>query len=216
MAVGSVDVVVFDLGNVLLTFRPRDFLLEHTGDHELAEELHRIIFRTPEWLALDRGSFTREQAIAVLGERHPQHAGTICWVLVNWTEAIVRPIPGTVKILKALKRHCAVDLYILSNFHLEAYEEVRARYDFFELFDGGVISARVGMLKPEEGIYRVLVERYGLAPERTLFIDDLEENTRKAAKMGLKVLRFEDPRTLAVDLRALGFDLPDPGCGCFL
>jgi HAD superfamily hydrolase (TIGR01509 family) len=62
------------------------------------------------------------------------------------------------------------------------------RYDrssFPELFDGVVISAEVGMHKPQPEIFALGAERAGVAPEECVFVDDLRENCEGAEAVGM-------------------------------
>ena len=62
------------------------------------------------------------------------------------------------------------------------------RYDrsqFPEMYDGVVISAEVGMHKPQPEIFRLGAERIGLPPEQCVFVDDLRENCEGAKAVGM-------------------------------
>ena len=61
-----------------------------------------------------------------------------------------------------------------------------------ELFDDVVISADVGLHKPQPEIYRLAAERLGVEPERCLFVDDLRENCEGAEATGMTPIRFRD------------------------
>jgi len=87
-------------------------------------------------------------------------------------------------------------LYALSNYGRIYFEMVRERYDFFELFDGMVISSHVGYLKPEKEIYLELIRRYKIVPEESLFIDDTPENVKTAREIGFRAVRLEKPSKL--------------------
>ena len=77
-------------------------------------------------------------------------------------------------------------LYLLSNYPKRGYLRMREKFaDRFEVFDGGVISWQCHFLKPEKEIYQLLIENYGLTPEKTLFIDDMLGNVEGAQKEGI-------------------------------
>jgi len=80
----------------------------------------------------------------------------------------------------------------------------RPRYPFLDWFDGIVISGEEKVAKPEPAIFRHLLDRYGLEPATTVFIDDSEANVRAAAAEGIVSLRFVDAATLREDLRRFG------------
>ena len=73
-------------------------------------------------------------------------------------------------------------------FCLDIFEDIRTGYFFFRYFDGGLISAEIKSVKPEEAIYRSLMEKYSLVPEECLFIDDSEINVKAAENLKMKGL----------------------------
>jgi len=107
---------------------------------------------------------------------------------------LLRPIEENVKLLPVLKK--SFKLYALSNYGRIYFEMVRKKYDFFELFDGMVISSHVGYLKPEKEIYLELIRRYKIVPEESLFIDDTPENVKTAREIGFRAVRLEKPSKL--------------------
>jgi HAD superfamily hydrolase (TIGR01509 family) len=74
-------------------------------------------------------------------------------------------------------------IYYLTNITDQEFL-IRKDLDWFDLFDGGVASFEVGVSKPEPGIYQILSQKYSLDPDKTLFIDDREENIQIARKLG--------------------------------
>jgi putative hydrolase of the HAD superfamily len=117
----------------------------------------------------------------------------------NWYE-IFSPIKGTVEILKELKK-AGYRVYYLSNFHLIAFEYIIRKYDFFNLFDGGIVSYKENLLKPEENIYKRIIEEYGLRPEETIFIDDTLANIEGAEKLNFGTILFNHPEELRQRLK---------------
>ena len=61
--------------------------------------------------------------------------------------------------------------------------------------DGKVISAMVGMIKPDAGIYQCLFDKYNLNPEECVFIDDRLENIEGGRKLGMEGIVFTDYET---------------------
>jgi putative hydrolase of the HAD superfamily len=80
-------------------------------------------------------------------------------------------------------------------------------YDLLaELFDDAVISAQVGMRKPEERIFRLAAERLGVAPAECVFVDDVDGNIVAARALGFTAIHHTDPaatRARLLELRAL-------------
>ncbi len=180
--------IVFDLGNVLLDFKPEEYLQQNYSDSELIEELYRKLFSSPEWEGLDRGTLTRQEAVEKLGAKHPELKPEIKEILAS-LDKLLQPKQETISLLNSLAE-TEYNLYVLSNFHQQAYQEVAAKYDFFDHFDGLVISAQINYIKPETEIYKHLLAEFELTPEKTVFIDDKKENLAGAEEFGIKTIHF--------------------------
>ena len=93
-------------------------------------------------------------------------------------------------------------LYVLSNMPAEFYDHV-SRFEVFRYFDGQIVSSREGLAKPDPRMFGLLTERYGLRPERTLFVDDKPSNTSVAARLGFAVHTFVPGRESCLRIREL-------------
>lgn len=192
--------IVFDVGNVLLSFKPREYLSNKFFDAKTANHLHREIFCSREWVELDRGTMQSKEAFYQIKARNAMYDSHINEVMNSWMD-ILKPINGTIDIVKQLKRSKKYNLYILSNYHLEAFEKASTDNEFFRLFDGMVVSSHIKKLKPEPDIYRHLLNKYSLDPSETLFIDDTPENLEGAKAFGIKTIRFTTPDALFAELK---------------
>lgn len=191
--------IIFDLGNVLLDFDPESYLDKLGYSKEVKNQLKSEIFETEEWLQLDRGSISQPEAVKIWQQRNPDLKAEIKEVMAAW-EKILTLKEDTAAILKSLAAE-NYNLYILSNFHQKAFAYVSSKYDFFNYFDGRVISADIGMVKPDFEIYDHLLEKFNLKAEETLFIDDSKENIKAALKRGLRVIHFKDAGSLQEELK---------------
>lgn len=181
--------IVFDLGGVVIDWAPRRILNEYPGDKELPAALFQRDFFENYWSEFDRGILTEERLV----DEMVSYAGKSreeCFSFVKFVKHSLVDIPQTVELIKTLSAE-GYGLYCLSNMSVEFYEYLKVR-DVFNYFDGQIISAHEHLIKPEEGIYRLLLDRYGLKPEDCLFIDDLEPNIRAAAALGIHTVHFAD------------------------
>ena len=69
--------------------------------------------------------------------------------------------------------------------HKKTFEEMKKKHDFLDLFDGGIVSAYEHIIKPDERIYKLILERYHLKAEECLFIDDSLTNIHVAQHLGI-------------------------------
>lgn len=174
--------IIFDIGNVLLSYQPLEYLHQYYSQ-EISNDLYKIIFQSPEWVELDKGTITNQEAINILALKYPQYKKEIEFVLNHWTNMMI-PITKNVEVAKKLKQK-GYHLYLLSNFHSEAFDEMLHKYDFFQLFDGQIISSHVHFLKPDKQIYIALLNKYNLQPKECIFIDDTRINTLAALSIGI-------------------------------
>jgi 2-haloacid dehalogenase len=195
------DAVVFDIGGVLLDWNPR-YLYRRLIDDEA--ELERFLGEvcTMEWHAAhDRGVPVAESC-AALAAAHPEYAELINAWGERSEEMIAGPIEGSVSILQELLQK-GVRCYALTNMERETYPLRRQRFPFMGWFAGTVVSSCEGVAKPDPEIFRRLLDRFGLEPERTLMIDDSPPNIDTAVSLGMTAVRFTSPATLRAALNGL-------------
>lgn len=192
--------IIFDLGNVLLSFNPKDYLKSKISEDRI-DDVYKAIFQSEEWIMLDRGTITEKDAINRIIERNNTYRDDINLAFKDWYD-ILRPIEEAVEILTKLKNN-GYNVYYLSNFHELAFKEVTTKNNFFELFDGGVVSYAEKLIKPEEEIYKLILKRYNLNPKETIFIDDTKLNVDGASKLGIKAIFLEDSKKLRENLISL-------------
>lgn len=105
-------------------------------------------------------------------------------------------IPQAVALIKDCKK-AGHSVYILSNWEPESFDLLKHLYpEVFDLFDGQVISGKVGLVKPDDAIYQYLLETYQLNPEETILIDDQLENVIAAENNGIHGIRYSKKRGL--------------------
>ncbi|MBB6713589.1 HAD family hydrolase [Clostridium gasigenes] len=193
--------IIFDIGNVLLDFNPKEYLKSKMKEDKV-DYVHKEIFESEEWIMLDRGTILEEEAIKIITSRSNENEELIKIAFEKWYD-ILNPIEKTVDILKNLKES-GYKVYYLSNFHLKAFEHVTSKYKFFNIFDGGVVSYEEKIIKPEKEIYNKIIEKYKLNVNESIFIDDMECNINKAREVGFKTILFKNPEELIVSLKEYG------------
>jgi len=198
----SPQIVVFDIGNVLVSWDMRNLFAKLIAD---AGELDAFLSNvcTMQWhVALDAGA-TYAELIADLSARFPEHAELIALYDPRWQETIAGAIDGSVAILQKL-RAAGVPNYAITNFPAEKFDETCALYPFLSGFHGVIVSGRERMVKPDPAIFQLFLDRFGLVAEHCVFIDDNPANVSAARGIGMTALRFEGADKLADDLAALG------------
>ena len=185
--------IVFDMGNVLLEWRPMLPCLRCTKDAQKAQTVCEAVFTHPEWgPIIDGARMTEPEYLAHAQERlDSQELKDAAAEAMSgyWTDGLY-PKSGMEKVVKGLLEQ-GYDLYILSNcghrFHDFSY-----KIPYISEFKGLLISAEEDLLKPDPAIYHRLCEKFGLKEEECLFIDDLAKNIEGAQSAGMQGYCYAD------------------------
>ena len=193
--------IIFDFGGVLVDWNPRHLYRREFGD-DAAMETFLAHIGWEEWnLQQDKGRPLAE-ATELLQRKFPEYHSKIQLFYDQWETMLKGEIPENVAILKELKQKYKV--YGLTNWSAETFPIALERFSFFKLFDGIVVSGEEKLIKPDEKIFRVILERYHLKPENTLFIDDNPNNIDTAKTMGFSTIHQTEQTDLRQELNALG------------
>ena len=196
-----VETVVFDLGGVLIDWNPR-YLYRKIFDTEDEVEFFLTEVCTPGWNhQMDQGK-PFDEAVAELRSAYPRYAREIEAYRDRWTEMLGGQIE-TSRLLPVLKDR-GYPLYALTNWSAETFPVALERYDFLECFEDIVVSGEEGLAKPEEEIFHRLVDRTGLDPASTVFIDDSAANIEAAEHTGFEGILFRGSGKLREDLSYRG------------
>ncbi len=194
--------IIFDVGNVLYDWNPRIPYERLIPDGEALDAFLRDVC-TLEWhFQHDMGRPFAETS-AELSARFPEHADLIAEWGPRFSEQIPGPVAGMPELIEELDA-AGIPLYAITNFSGEFFAPFRAQEAaLFDRFGGIVVSGDEKMMKPDQAIYRLALERFGLEAGRTLFVDDNPANVAGAQTVGMAALRFVDEPTLRRDLADL-------------
>lgn len=204
--------IVFDLGAVLLTWRPAQLMQQtfpqQANTPEAARQLAHQVFGHPDWHEFDRGVLEPEAVIERAAKRLDLPPESMRQLVHGIGERLI-PMHDTVAVLEQLSvRRQTGDgvsgLYYLSNMPVLYARVLQQRYQFLQCFDGGIFSGDVKYIKPDPAIYQLLQSRYALEPANTVFVDDLKGNVEQAKALGWQGIHFESTRQLQTALSTLG------------
>ena len=196
--------IVFDMGQVILTFDPKHFMdREQINDPEDRKLILNELFLSVEWAQMDAGTLTEETAEPIILQRFPDRLReSVRNLLYNWAYPR-ETIPGMEDIVKALKE-AGYGIYLLSNAS-KAQHQYWPLVPVSEYFDGKLISCDVKVVKPCPGIYELFTEKFSLKPEECIFIDDANANVAAAIACGWQGIVFHgDADELKQKLRKAG------------
>ncbi len=183
--------IIFDMGQVLIDWKPGELIAAFNLSKEDSDALMLEIFRETEWVALDDGTVSEEDALETICQRLPVHLHEYARSLVcDWWKPEFHVKPGIESLIRELKAN-GYRIYLLSNANTRQAEYC-VRLPGWECFDGRVTSAELNILKPDAGIYRHLLQKYDLKADECFMIDDSPANVYAALKCGFHGAVFHD------------------------
>ena len=194
--------IVFDMGQVLVQFSAGLFTERLHLREEDAALIRREVLATTEWVRMDRGTISDDDALERMCARLPRRLhDTAAYLVHRWNDPII-PVPGMAALACDLK-NAGYDLYLLSN---AAARQHTYWHDIpgSECFSGTLISADVHLLKPEAAIYQALFDKFDLTAASCLFVDDFPPNIEAAENAGMQGIVFHDAGQLREELKARG------------
>ncbi len=184
------NTVIFDVGNVLAGYDWESYLKTFRYPADVYERVADAVFRNADWEEGDRGKISAEEWLHLFIANAPDLETEIREVFAGFEGTIV-PLDYTADWLAYFRRQ-NYKLYYLSNYSCELYHRTRDKLRFLEDFDGGIFSFEVKCIKPEEEIYRLLLDRYQIRPEDAIFYDDRPENVEAARRLGMNGVVFHE------------------------
>ncbi|AKH93676.1 HAD family hydrolase [Elizabethkingia anophelis] len=190
--------IIFDFGGVLMDWNPK-YLYQNVFNSEEEMDFFLDNIATLKWNAeQDRGRSFQE-ATEILQNQYPEFSKEIALYYSQWPVMLKGTIEENVSILRNL--HGRYQLYGLTNWSAESFPYAYKNYDFFSLFNGIVVSGEEKLIKPDERIYELLLNRYNLNASECLFIDDNYENIRTAQAMDFNTIHLTPHTNLKEELQ---------------
>ena len=168
--------VIFDIGNVLVSFHPVEYFYP--------------VFGSKEWALYDQGILTKEEVEKNLLDTYPKDKDAILYILTHWKE-FMKPIMPMKKLIEELKEK-GYKIFLLSNISEDSYLYLKKEYPYFFDVNGGMYSYRIKRNKPDKKIYEELLSAYGINASESLFLDDRKENVDAAKALGFHGMIIED------------------------
>ena len=195
--------IIFDFGGVVMDWNPRYFFKDYFNDDEKMEFFLKNI-ATDEWNAeQDRGR-TLAEGTEIQVAKFPQWEKELRAYYDNWTTMLRSDITKNVEVLRKLE-HSNYELFGLTNWSAETFPYALENYDFFKIFDGKiVVSGTEKVIKPNPKIWEVLLERYHIKADESVFIDDNAKNIEVAKALGFITVHITPETDLEKELKDLG------------
>ena len=194
--------IIFDIGNVLTDFRWKDFLQEKGFAGEVFDRIVKASVQNPIWAEFDRGVMSDEEIMAAFIQADPELEKELHQAYDNITGMVTLrayAIPWVQEL-----RAKGYKVWYLSNFARKTEIECSDCLGFMPYMDGGILSYKEHLIKPEPAIYELLLERFGLVAEECVFLDDTLVNIEAAEQLGIHGIHFKTKEQAEEELRALG------------
>ena len=172
--------------------------------HELPRSsVFETLYRSEAWHGIERGIGDVTQWVEDAHGELERRAGRSLPRLHEEWRASQTAIAANVGLVRRLRTR--YKLSVLSNADVSLRGRLE-REGIGEIFDDVVISAEVGMAKPDPAIFRLALDRLGLAPAECVFVDDWDQNVEAARAIGMRGLihRADKGDDLGAQLRVLG------------
>lgn len=199
-----IDTIVFDMGQVLIHWKP-ELLIAYLGlTKEEARILLTELFQSVEWVQLDRGTITGEQAAERVCRRLPEKLHPAVHTIVSgWWQRPLVPMEGMAELVRELKGN-GYRIFLLSNASVDLRKYFH-RIPGSECFDGLLVSGEEKLIKPQPEIFETLYRRFGLNPGDCFFVDDSPANVEAAQCTGMAGTVFRgDVNRLRRELQTAG------------
>lgn len=195
--------IVFDMGNVLTVYNAREYIYGYVSSEEDFRWIKNHLCASVEWLQMDRGTITDEEAADAVCRRVPEHLHAAVKRFISEYRMVQPPNPPMEKLVEELHGN-GYELYLMSNtshrFRIFSRDIKSIRY-----MKGIWISCEHGLLKPEPEAYLDFFKTFSIKPEESFFIDDAPANIEAAGNLGMKgCVYYGDIKELRNYLRESG------------
>lgn len=200
--------ILFDMGQVLIRFDQKYFIKRLGIEDADLDLLLREVYRSVEWVQMDRGTLREEDAFRSISKRLPERLHDAAWKLICMWDRPILEVAGMYELVEELKG-LGYGIYLLSNASVRQHD-YWPRIPASRFFDGKLISADVHVIKPQPEIYRLCLEKFGLQAEECFFIDDAPANIEGALCCGIAGAVFHgDAKLLRSQLRTAGIPVTE-------
>ena len=191
--------IILDMGNVLLEWN-KDKILQGVSDTKKDYLiLDKTIFQSGLWERLDLGTMTREElvlkVVSMIGRTYQKKVEEVIWNWPSYIDIYREVFP----VLSELKKK-GHRIFVLSNTSKVFYDLLDEQLSpLKEVLDGFVLSCDIKAIKPDLAMFKNILDKYQLDPTNCVFLDDIEDNTSAAQKLGIKAYQVKK-RSDVVDI----------------
>ena len=183
--------IIFDIGGIILEWgnKPIQKLLNKSD--EKVNKISKIIYGDKRFKSCILGNLSQVEYMKQLINENPEYSDDIYKILSEeYQEKVLPVIKENLEKIIELKNK-GYKIYFLSNITDVSYNYLENRLKILDLIGGGVYSFKEHTKKPDKEIFDILIKRYNLNKEKTIFFDDSEKNVKAGNEYGIKSYVFE-------------------------
>lgn len=184
-----IKAIIFDIGGVLKRFEYINYINSLFNDPNTVDAVYNAIWKSGNWQMLDAGE-DADKVLSIMLESGKGYEDEIKLAFDTIGKCMYRQ-EYAIPWIKSLKSRGYKILY-LSNYSKYVMQICPEVLDFLPYMDGGIFSCDVHLMKPDERIYKMLLDKYDLDASECVFIDDNEANIAAAKRIGMKAVHFTD------------------------
>ena len=196
----TISAIFFDLGGVIVRTEyqsPRERLAERLGMEY--DDLNRIVFDSETGYQASIGAITSLQHWEAVMKRLKRSSEEMAAIRDEFFagDVVDREILNFLRSVRGTYK-----TGLISN----AWSDLRdyiVREKMEDAFDHIIISAEVGVAKPEAKIFQIALEQAGVSPEEAVFVDDFYVNIEGCEKVGMKGIHFKDAQSALQHIKQL-------------
>jgi len=199
----NIDTIIFDLGGVLVDWKPEYVYRKIFKNDEEKVQWFLNTVCTSEWNMQQDAGRTIKEAEKIKIDEFPEYKDLITLYYKEWSNMFSGPIKENVELFKKLKSSENYKIYALTNWSAEKWDKALELFPFFKEFDGVVVSGQEKIVKPSEKIYKIILNKFQINPDKAVFIDDNFKNSEAAKKLGIHGIHYKTHNDLINHLQLL-------------
>ena len=199
---GKIDTVIFDIGGVLADFSWEEFIKDKGYVEDTVQKIADASVKSAAWGEFDRGVLDTNDVIKEFVKNNKSLEAELYDCFSDLT-GLLRKRERTIPWIRALKA-AGYKVLVLSNYSKQAEDANPFMKEFLAEVDGGILSYKEHIIKPDRRIYELICDRYDLSPFKCAFIDDTKKNVDAAKEFGMKAILFNDYEQVDSELAKLG------------
>ena len=197
----SIQAIYFDIGGVLVRTEdrtPRTRLAVRLG--MTYEALEELVFGGESGCKGQLGEITAEQQWTYVCQQ-------VNWPLTDWRNLEAEFFIGDrldIELVDTIRGlHARYKTGLISNALSNVRAAIKDKWRMADAFDTLIISAEVGLMKPDPRIFQIALQSLGVQPAEAVFVDDFPHNVEGARAVGMHAIQFRNPKQVRQDLEAI-------------